>query len=341
MMLITLDKNLKREEFKSPDNSDSFIERMIPADYDYKTGITTKTHLPVYHNLPNGRIYHQNFMSYLEICWNNHLGVVFSPDIIWQGLLCELADIVSANPEAQRSLFTDSDKKKELIVVTDEMEVMPLNLLIDLLQDNVPTDSDLFLPKFSTTTDRSFHAFSAAFADICSPFYNYSMLLCGIPFVRLDGTKADWELLLNSWTKIALLFTYSKLEFFLNVTEVLRNIVSQYDEVDVNLWKRMFSLKPCGSGTQVEVNGWIQQLHLEIPSPRYTRNYATHTSSVKYTQLNSGKKYDMRVGLFYSELQDQLLVPDFGYSVFEVLKEPLKIKKENKLVVEKTTVNMR
>jgi len=325
-MLILLNENLKTNNFRKSLSHKDFIEGMTDDEFDWQTKIITRKNLPVFNNLPEDKIYHQSYLTYLEICWDLHYGAVVSPDIIWQGLLCELALIVNADPKRYRHLFTDSEEKKELIVITAELEVMPLNLLIDLLKANVPTNSEIFLPKFNTTTERSLHAFSAAFCDMCSPYYKYSMMLCGIPSIRLDGTEEDWRELLKCWERIGVLFDSNK-DYFYNVRNVLENIVHQFKEVNINFWEKMFALKPCGSGSQVEVEGWITKFYLKTPHVRYTTNFSTHTSSVKYKQLNTGKKYDMRVGLFHSALQDGLLVPDFGFSVMEVLEEPIKFKR--------------
>lgn len=322
MMIITLDENLKENTKYKPMSRNSFVNAMTDDEHDWRSNTVTKKKMAVSTNLPEDKIYHKGYMEYLETCWNHHLGVVISPDIVWQGLLCELAELVKEQPERYRSLFSESDEKQELIVITEQPEVMPLNLLIDLLKDKVPTNTDIFLPAFSTTTDRSLHAFTAAFCDMCSPYYNYSMMMCGIPFIRLDGTKADWLLLFKCWDSIGNLFSKES-KFFTRVTTVLINIMKQFDAVDVDFWKTMFTLEPCGSGSQVEVDGWIESLYYKTLELKYPKNFATHISSVKYKQLNFNKDYDMRVGLFYSNKQEQLLVPDFGFSVMEVLKDPI------------------
>jgi len=328
MTTIVLDDGLKIEKPRHSLTHDRLIAGMAGDEADWRAGTVTKKNKPMYDNIPQDQVYHNGYMEYLETCWNSHYGVVLSPDIVWQGLLCELAAIVAKNPQKYRSLFTTTNEgKQELSVYSDSFVVMPIEALTDLLKQYVPSNSDVFLPRFSTTTERSFHAFSAAFCDICSPYYEYSMYMCGIPFIRLDGTEEDWTTLLKSWSIIGDMFQ-SESKFFVGVIGIISKIINQFSTPDVDFWHKMFSLKHCGSGSNVEVEGWIRDLYLVKPSPRYPENYATHISSVKYKQLNTGKKYDMRVGLFSSELQGQLLVPDFSFAVMETLDEPIVTKLE-------------
>jgi len=79
---------------------------------------------------------------------------------------------------------------------------MPLNQLVEELRAHVPTDTTLFIPEFSTTTTASRHAMYASFCDLCSPYYNYGMLLCAFPSISIQGGKEDWERLEVRWTKL-------------------------------------------------------------------------------------------------------------------------------------------
>jgi hypothetical protein len=154
--------------------------------------------------------YQSNYLEYLENCWGDHLGVVITPDNIWYTLLCELAEVIKGEPEKYRYLFSETKETQEIIVFSGDPVVMPLASLIDVLKDTVPTDINLFLPKFSTTTDRSQHAYYSAFCDICSPYYNYGMLLCSIPLIDIRGDKEDWQELANKWKSLSKIINTNK-----------------------------------------------------------------------------------------------------------------------------------
>lgn len=273
-----------------------------------------------------GDAYHQNYMSYLERCWSDHLIAVITPDIIWYTILCELTLLVKENVETYRPLFTDSGEKKTITVLTGDPVVIPLSSLIEKLRDLVPTNIDMFLPRFSTSNERSTLAKYAAFCDMVSPYYDYCMKLCGIPFVRIDGTKEDYEELLNSWNKIYGTLTNIKSNDFkmfswaTKVTSLLSNILANLDNAD--FWKKMFYLDKCGSGGDKVVCGWWKDFYRVQPSPAYPHNFSTHISDVSYKFLDTGQDFIMKSGLLYSKLEDDgLLVPEFGRIVYEKLKQ--------------------
>ncbi len=259
--------------------------------------------------------YHQNFMIYLEKCWADHLGIVITPDIIWYTLLSEVTILVKKNPEEYRKLFTHSDKKEDIIVLSGDPVVMPLSSLSDALKDRVPTDTDVFFPKFSTRTPRSFHAFQAAFCDMCSPYYNYGMLLCNIPMIDVRGTLDDWKILLDKWIKLVGLIGES--DWTNRVGNILTTIVLENN--NGAFWKAIFSVQRCGSGHQTQVSGWFANLFQEQPKVRYAENYSPHIAMVKYKQLNFNQNFEMYVGLFGSSLEGEFMVPDFSFVVNEVL----------------------
>jgi len=280
---------------------------------DWKEEKSTQSLFHQTDTVPEGDAYHKNFLLYLEKCWADHLGVVVTPDSIWYMLLCELAALVKGNPERYRTLFTESDGKQDIIVLSGSLVEMPLDVLVGSLKDYVPTDTEHFLPEFSTSTERSQHAFNAAFCDICSPYYNYMMLLCGFPYIDVRGTKEDYATIAAHWKALSgLIGTNVWTE---KVQQVLNEIVAHLDSPE--FWKKMFYLERCGSGSDVEAYGWITNLYREQPRTRYPSNFSPHVSIVKYKQLDTGKDYEMRVGLFCSRMEGDFLVPDYGYVIHE------------------------
>ena len=265
-----------------------------------------------------GTIRHAGLIRYLETCWASHLVPVISPDTIWYTILGEIASFVKADPEKYRALFTTSDKKTELVVVSSSLVRLPLDRIVELLRLAVPTDVGLFLPVFSTSTERSRAAFYAAFADAVSPFYSYSMMLCGFPAVKVTGTQEDWERLRTTFGKLPDL---GHVAWHKAVSGLIDSLA--VERCDPNFWADMFSLERCGSGHQTEVKGWISKLYHpgHVKGPRYVGNYPLHASKVDYKQLDTGKKYTMFYGLFGSTLANGVLTPDFGSVIFEVIPE--------------------
>lgn len=163
----------------------------------------------------------------------------------------------------------------------------------------------------TTTTDNSLYAFYAAFYDVCSPYYNYAMMACGIPSIEVWGTDEDWHLLASKWHDLQPLFAAHQ-EWFDKVGDILDKC---HENLDYTAWwKSIFNLEKCGSGSDVEVQGWYSELFFKQPKLRYPRNFST---CVEYEQLDTGKEYVMHHGLFYSHQEGANMIPDFGFTIHE------------------------
>jgi len=314
-MILTMKKGLKKEDIQSLKDADllTFIKRRM--------GSPEANLKHVGNDLGEGKVLHNNYLSYLEMAWKSHYGVILTPDIFWYTLVCEIAEVVKEDPEKYRNLFTTAPSKTEIIVLTDSLTVLPLGTIIDRLKELVPDKfADSFLQGFSTTTERSKFAQYAAFADAVSPFYNYGMYLCGIPFVRLDGEKDDWLKIRKAWGEIVKAFQPKGLvKYFDRVAEIIDGIVGHFGGTGID-FKDMFTLERCGSGGQVEADGWFTRLFRKQPELRCTYNFSTHVSKVNYKNLTTGKNFQMQQGLFMSAVADDMLLPEFGQVIFEVMK---------------------
>jgi len=267
-----------------------------------------------------GETFHRNYLQYLELCWARHYGIVVSPDILWYTLLTELTSLIAEHPEGFRELFTRSEETTTLLVPSESPSVLPLDTLIHMLKEHVPSNVDTFLPSFSTTTDRSRHAMYAAFCDAVSPYYNYMVFCCGFPAIRILGESADWELLQKSWAEVTTILaqagTTLPLTWFQKVGTVLGSCVDRRQDAD--WWREMFRNETCGSGSQQEVFGWYSDLfRIQPQGVRKSCNFSSGVTVVNYTSLVTNKSYCMKDGLFLSQAADSFLVPDFGSCLFE------------------------
>ena len=279
----------------------------------------------------NAQHYHLNYLTYLEKCWSDHLGVVVTPDIVWYTLLAELAIIIKKDPETFRQLFSKSDKKEEILVFSGDPVEMPLDILTDALKNRVPIDTENVFPEFSTRTPKSLHAFQAAFCDMCSPYYNYGMMLCNIPKINVRGTIDDWKNLSDKWKTLSKTIIGST-KWTKVVSKTLDSLVENFQNKE--FWKGIFSLERCGSGHQTEVLGWFKDFFSFQPSMRYVKNYSPHISVVKYKQINFNQDFEMSVGLFGSKKEDDFMVPDFSFVINEVLQHAAPLpKREPEIIV--------
>lgn len=270
-------------------------------------------------------ICHLNLLGYLSHCWGRHHEAMISPDMVWYSILCEMASLIKEDPEQWRDLFTDSEGKKELLVLAKEyteegVPILNMRLFYGALSENVPGGIEKYLIPFSTTDSLGSFAQQAAFMDAVSPFYNYSMYLCGIPGVIVSGVEEDWDRMEESC--VFLQEQMSRNEeastWAGTALEVIRKFKGAFTDQGSVDWEKMFYLKMCGSGSQYTVHGWLTELYRKIPEYALQDNFSSHVSEVKYTmQYPTGKvPFVCKVGLFHSVLMpDNVLVPSFGYVI--------------------------
>jgi hypothetical protein len=312
----------EQQKYVEVDPQEAFLDRL----HDRKTGhgqISQSLFLRKVEMAEDASLYHRNYMEYLELCWGQHLGIVVTPDILWFTALSQIVGLVKEAPNTYRELFSESDEKQTITIDSsfspDGGVEMPLNHLVGALRHYVPTDTGKFIPQFSTTSNRSTHAMYAVFCDMCSPYYNYMMFSCNFPHIAVQGSQDDWSKMANMWLELAFLFEKAGGAWFGRVLEIFDTCAS--DLTNTDWWREMFKVERCGSGSQTEILGWYADMFREQPqSVRFSENFPTTVAAVDYTNGDTGKDYRMQDGLFYSYLEGEVMVPDFGYTIHERMK---------------------
>ncbi|MBV1952582.1 MAG: DUF4419 domain-containing protein, partial [Cycloclasticus sp.] len=222
-----------------------------------------------------------------------------SPEIMWYTILNELAIIIKGNPTAYASLFTTSDEKQTIVVPTDDPTLIDLDLIKNALYDLVPTDIDLFLPTFSTSTESSNMACLASFCDAVTPFYNYSTFMCGHRSIKITGTDEDWDKIERHLTEISKLMSHDWLREAWDIVVSIRLAIR---DGDVAFWKNIFTEEICGSGSQYVISGWFSGIFNNDVSgdERRVENFASHIAQVPYVNADTNRKFTLNYGLFHS-----------------------------------------
>jgi len=71
------------------------------------------------HTIPAGAYaYHKNYANYLAEAYAKHRSIVLTPDIVWYTVLSEIARYVKDNVEECRNIFTVSEEKEAVVVIT-------------------------------------------------------------------------------------------------------------------------------------------------------------------------------------------------------------------------------
>jgi hypothetical protein len=305
------------------------IEQSVPGLFE-----ATPVALPRFlkHNLPteekgNGpppnHVFHKNMISYLVLAYDAHLSVILTPDMVFYTLLCELADLIKSQPEMYSHIFTKTpgEKSTTFFFQKDPTEI-DLDDVCDRLQASMPSDASAFRASFTTTDPASRLAMNAAFADAMGCYTFYVGGLCGIPRVRVLGSKADWQQIEEKLEKWIVLFKSSEsntskenqgdspLGWMQSARDCIRDI---YTKRDPAFWKEMMEVDRCNCGTTDAITGWISRLYRCCRASKrygkvnyYTKdfyNFESHISAVTWANQETLHEYSLFTGLLYSTIE--------------------------------------
>ena len=314
-MIVTLDPKL---ESKGPQataaDAQSVCERF--TDREQRGRISVQSLFPVAHKLP-GDNFHSGPMTYWGWCWDRHAVPVVDPDMVWQLVLGEVATIVRKDPEAHRHLFSTTQEKQTIIVDGSPYQPVFVNEIVDMLKVLVPTNTDVFLPNFTTSTPGSVLARNAMFCDVCSPFYDYCVKLCGFPAIDVRGTRDDWQRMGDNCTRLAAHFR-AHVGYFAHLAFLFKDAAETTNGVHAEgFWGDFWGEKRCGSGSGKEVTGWVTSLFLDKPAVGKAHNYPTGVANVNFKCLDDGKDYRLCAGMMSSERKGNTLEPQWGHILYE------------------------
>lgn len=220
--------------------------------------------------------------------WAQEIPLIIRPDDVWILLLQQVAVHVYLHPEAYRGvLVPHKEGKKKLALWFDQVPSGDelVSGFVSLLQGNMnPGVVHTLLPHFTTTTAVDTVVQGVLLMDVGKSYFSYAVgITCGLPVVTLEGTQADWELLLQHWTALTKLFSIpatasadagpastAAAPWFQRVSQVLRKLVqARAGEVDSDWWRGIIKADVtirgggCG-GYEVDkhVDGWLPSLVL-------------------------------------------------------------------------------
>ncbi|NEO84000.1 MAG: DUF4419 domain-containing protein [Spirulina sp. SIO3F2] len=142
--------------------------------------------------------------------FSEHRPLVLTPDIIWLTIAQGFAQHVNNNAERLRSRFVAHQGKQELVVnaplpqtVEDWRSAVQGWAL--LIRDHVGADVYRLLEcNFSTTTPVTQTASHVVMMDAFKKYFAYVLAgICGIPYITLMGTVADWQSIYNRVEQMA------------------------------------------------------------------------------------------------------------------------------------------
>lgn len=274
-----------------------------------------------------------------------HLPLSLSPDVVWFTVVHEVAVHVQLNADQYAGVFTDTPSHSQTIQIRDDSLLAPepdwsrsIRLVLEPLREKLGAEvTDLFLPRFSTTTPDDVSSALVALMSVVSPYYRFEWhSSCGIPRIRLEGTADDWKLLTQRVRELAPWFDGLR-PWFDALCPVLDEIAATAagGTVDKDFWHSLYKWDSQSGGDYV--SGWITVLFAHTQTPagpqpkesfrwrrgeRYLENtFPSHVAKVPFQWTRPDRALEMQFmsGILGIERDGDYLRPCLAYAVTELL----------------------
>ncbi|KAG6909874.1 hypothetical protein DXG01_014910 [Tephrocybe rancida] len=208
------------------------------------------------------------FVQGALLAYNKHHNLIIRPDDVWIAILSQLNFYINAHADELRDKFVSCDDKKELIVTSESttMEGMDFGELSihmsEAISANVKDESLVpwVMPDFTTTTPDDSVICSVLLMSTLKEYFSYQMRTrCGIPAITLEGTRDDWQSILDRTDRLHEFGAEPK-EWGGMLRAILSRFVHAFDTdaseaADKAFWERMVH-EEHASGTYW-IGGWM------------------------------------------------------------------------------------
>lgn len=216
---------------------------------------------------PRQKVYQKQngFVDTVLQAYNGHYNLMIRPDDVWIAIISQLSFHINANAEDLRKHFVSHDGQKELrlrIPITPLEEIdwdAAGDRMTELMDANLvdKTLRDWILPTFTTTTRVDKTVSAMLMMSSMKSYFTYTWeMLCGIPEVTLDGTKADWLNLLERLNKLDSWDDKTR-HWKRLLVPIITKFTRAFDgETDIEFWSHIVHYTRYGSGS-TSLSGWI------------------------------------------------------------------------------------
>jgi hypothetical protein len=214
--------------------------------------------------------YNKVLLGYLN-AFVDHCPIKVSPNIIWQLILNAFAKHVNNFSEKLRSKFVNFEGVKNLSVIKVgsindiyKYEDQIIDELTKKISENVGDELvNVLTPNFSTSTKNSVISGKVSIMSSFKKYFRYrgSMLVCGIPYILLEGTLEDWEKILEK-LKFLSKYDFSNEKMEKDIEEIIN---TKKGKINLDFWRKIIMETKkeeddwigCGSEGKDKITGWI------------------------------------------------------------------------------------
>lgn len=200
----------------------------------------------------------------IHYAYQDHRPITFSPDMFWLLITQGLAQHINHNPDDFRDQFRATKEKQEIRVRHDGLHKGSLeNPWHEVLDDFCrqiamhigQSNYTQIVTDFSTTGRVERTANAIVLMDCVKNYFNFTLMTrCGIPQVALEGTVADWELLLSKTKSLGKLYglDWWTKRILPILDRIARNAAGKDD---TQLWQNIYKVIDGSGGPYM--SGWI------------------------------------------------------------------------------------
>jgi hypothetical protein len=225
-----------------------------------------------------------SFINLVARAYARHNSIEINPDDIWLTILNGIRLHVKNNRDSLKDRFVSPGADTAIEIRNDSLS---RNItyeewhgviadLFDSLQEKIPVETGEPLNvKFSTTSPIDYNISRSLVMAVASEYYTYTWAVaCGIPQIKVNGTKLDWSLLKDSFNKLA---SRLNLEWWVKeLNPVLDEFINVFDgKINLIHWRSIFKKVfeesesrrerriPVDDGCErrIPVDGWITKFY--------------------------------------------------------------------------------
>ncbi len=211
------------------------------------------------------------FINTFITAYNQHLPLKIRPDDIHLSLQLIFSTYINNNAEELRDMFVEHSGKINLEV---KSLIFDINYFCEtfkkLMDSNLKNKEfcSIFTQNYSTSNVISKTVSNMMLMNSLKEYFSFEMILgCGIPYVILDGTTEDWIRVNEFYKYMKTLFKDSELKTWFTHFDIIMDMFMEMKSLEDNteapfrikeLWKRVISYVPQGSGGDTILGGWVR-----------------------------------------------------------------------------------
>ena len=261
----------------------------------------------------------------------NHLSVTLSPDMIWLIICQGFARYVNAHADEMRPKLVSHTDKMDLAIMTDKdllTEAANWPSLIDDFASQIGkyTKGDIaktVTSDFTTTGAIERVASQITLMESVKPYFEYIVYYtaCGIPTVRLLGTVADWQRVLE---KTKQLEQYGLGQWLSTLEPILREFVQAADgHPNRSFWRGIVKRQSiekleggaCSDDKPTELDGWLLKLFPDENGQTFDKVEHIKEMPAEYVRVDFKYRVIDSVGSLLSETPMELWAGFVGAQV--------------------------